>query len=292
MFLNRKIISFIVIVILGLTHPIEANSPPSSIRWVVYYTDKAPIEAFEAYDICVFDSLTHPPLIPLKQDKKTLLGYVSLGEVEQYRPYFKDVKEQNLFIKENPNWKGSYYVDLRNPLWAKRVIEEIIPRLIRKGFDGIFMDTLDNAEFLEDTDPVLYKGMKEAAINLVKAIRQNYPTLKIMMNRGFQILPKLVNVIDMEMGEVIYTHYNFKTKKYNFQPIEEQNACLKALQEAQKSNPHLQVFTLDYWNKNDPKGIAKIYKRQRENGFIPYVATIKLNEIIPEPESQHEKKAK
>ena len=263
----------------------------SPFRWVTYYSNKAPLEAFKPYQLCVFDSTEHPPLMALKQANKTLLGYISLGEVEQYRSHFKEVKKEGILLDENPNWKGSFFVDLRNALWVKRVVEELVPAILQKGFDGIFMDTLDNAETLEERDPIKYEGMKQAAIDLVKAIRQNYPQIKIMMNRGFQLLPQLTSVIDMEMGEVIYTQYDFQKKKYLLQPLEEHKYYVKTLKEAQKANPSLKVFTLDYWDKTKTQEISNIYKKQREDGFIPYVATIKLNEIIPEPGENHAKKS-
>lgn len=259
------------------------------LRWVCYYSDKASNKDFAPYDICVLDSTHYPPLIPLKQDEKILMGYLSLGEVENYRFYFHDVKKQGILLKENPNWKGSFYVDVRNPLWAKRVVEDLVPKILQEGFDGIFLDTLDNAEFLEDTDPHTYKGMKEAAVNLVKAIRQNYPQIKIMMNRGFQILPKVVNVIDMELGEAIYSGYDFDKKNYKLQTREEYQEAVEILKEAQEQNPKLKVFTLDYWNKKDTQKIAEIYQQQRTDGFIPYVATIKLDEIIAEPKVKRAK---
>ena len=58
-----------------------------SVPWVAYYSDDAPPEAFSAYRIVVLDSHSHPLLAPLSDRGKTLLGYLSLGEVEEHRPY-------------------------------------------------------------------------------------------------------------------------------------------------------------------------------------------------------------
>jgi len=61
-------------------------------RYCVYYNDEAPIEAFSPYDLIVLDSTYHPKLEGLIEQKKTLLGYISLGEVEGERDYFEQVK--------------------------------------------------------------------------------------------------------------------------------------------------------------------------------------------------------
>lgn len=277
---------FIILGILAFSSLVFGKETPlaSHKKWVVYYSDKEPVEAFAPYELCVFDSKEHPPLGPLKQQGKTLLGYISLGEVEHYRSHYEAVKKEGLLMDENPNWKGSYYVDVRDPRWTKRIVEELIPRILHKGFDGIFMDTLDNPEFLENKYPRKYSGMKQAAVQLVKAIRQNFPTIKIMMNRAFELLPDLATVIDMEMGEVTYTQYDFQNKKYLPQPQKEHEYYVKQMLDAKKLNPKLEIYTLDYWYKGQKEMIAKIYKLQRDKGFHPYVATIDLHAIIPEPQ--------
>lgn len=42
-------------------------------------------------------------------------------------------------------------------------------------------------------------------------------------------------------------------------------------------------MTLDYWNPADTAGLRRIYRAQRANGFLPYVATVELDRLVPEP---------
>jgi hypothetical protein len=58
---------------------------------------------------------------------------------------------------------------------------------------------------------------------------------------------------------------------------------IRMLQSALQRRPQLQVFTLDYWDPADRAGVARIYAEQRKNGFHPYVATVGLDRIVPEP---------
>lgn len=252
-------------------------------RYCVYYGDKASLEAFSPYDLVVFDADYHPMLEGLIQQDKTVLGYISLGEVESEREFFDQVKEEGILLKENENWKGSYYVDFRDPRWTKRVIEDLIPGILFQRFDGIFLDTLDNAGDMERTDPERFKGMIEAAADLVRTIRMHYPSIPIMMNRGYELLPLVGDQIDMVMGESVYADYNFETKSYQFVQEDLYLEQVKILNEAKSQFKDLKVYTLDYWNPDEPDTIKKIYEVQRENGFIPYVATIDLHKIIPEP---------
>ncbi len=252
-------------------------------RYCVYYSDQAQANAFSAFDMVVLDSDYHPYLQGFIQNKKTILGYISLGEVESQRSYFDEVKSEGILLQENKYWPGSFFVDVRDPKWTRRVIEDLIPDILTKRFDGLFLDTLDNPGELERRDPEKYAGMLAAAVQLVKEIRRNYPEIQIMMNRGYELLPEVGGEIDMEMGESVYADYNFEAKHY--QLVEEglYQEQVQILKNAQSLYPSLKIFTLDYWNPADTTGIKKIYQVQRQNGFIPYVATVELNTIVPEP---------
>lgn len=253
-------------------------------RWVVYYSDEAEIGEFAPYSLVVLDSDKHPFLLPFFERGKTVLGYLSLGEVERYRSYFQEVRKEGILLQENKDWKGSYFVDVRDKRWAKRVIEELIPNILHQKFDGLFLDTLDNPEYLENLDPEMYRGMEQAAIDLVKAIRIHYPNIKIMMNRGYGLLPELADTIDMELGESVYADYDFRDGTYKIVNRGDYLKQVVILKRARKTNPHLEVYTLDYWYPNDKEKIKEIYAKERHNGFIPYVATIKLDKIIAEPQ--------
>ncbi len=252
-------------------------------RWLAYYSDKASPRDFNAYALLVLDSDYRPELAPLSEHGKTLLGYLSLGEAEQHRHYFGEVRKEGLLLDENPNWAGSHSIDIRDRNWTERVIYELIPALLHQGFDGVFLDTLDSPLHLERQDPQRYQGMTDAAIRLVRTIRKHYPHIKIMLNRAYEILPQVAGDIDIVLGESVYADYDFESKSYQRVPKQLYQQQLAYLKEAVRHNPALKVFTLDYWEPQDHAGIAAIYREQRANGFVPYVATVALDRIVPEP---------
>ena len=47
------------------------------------------------------------------------------------------------------------------------LIDIAVPAILAKGYDGIFMDTLDNAEAMERQNPIENKGMVAAGAALV-----------------------------------------------------------------------------------------------------------------------------
>lgn len=251
--------------------------------WVVYYSDQAPLDAFDPYGVVVLDSEYHPPLRPLADRGKTLLGYVSLGEVERHRPWFAAVEAEGLLGAENPNWPGSFYVDVRDPRWTQRVLTDIVPGILRRGFHGVFLDTLDNPVYLEEADPARWAGMTEAAATLVRALRLHYPRMPIMLNRAYALLPEVGGSIDMVLGESVHADYDFDAETYGWVEDDLYREQVRLLKEAKTRHPGLAVMTLDYWRPDDAATIARIYAEQRRNGFNPYVATVELDRIVPEP---------
>ena len=253
-------------------------------RWVVYYTDALPASAFSYYHVVVFDREKHPPLSPLIAEEKTLLGYISLGEAETYRSNFTSIKEAGLLLGTGQEWKGNPVIDTRNPAWQAMVLDELIPALLKKGFDGIMIDTVDSIVWLENNNPSRYSGMKTAMVTLIKTIRARYPAIKIMLNRGFDILPQVAGDIDMFLAESTLSTLDHASKEFVLLSPAEREHYLRLLKAAKAKSPRLKIYTVDYWPTGDIEGVKKIYATQRRAGFIPYVSTMDLQAHTPEPQ--------
>lgn len=259
------------------------STNPLYCNWVVYYNNAASTSDFDEFNPIALDADFHPSLPPLLAEGKTLLGYISLGEVGSYRYYFNDVQQAGILISENPNYPGSWYVDIRSPYWTNLMISTVIPNILNQGFQGLIMDSLDIPIYLEAINPSTYAGMTQAAIDLVIAIRNNFPNAPLMMNRAYQILNSVGGYITYALGESVYTTYNWGTQQYTYEDQGGYQWQLSYLQGAQALYPNLQVMTLDYWDPADPTTIKQIYKVERNNGFVPYVTSIDLYHITPEP---------
>ena len=252
-------------------------------RWLVYYSNTEPTRTFNPYSLLILDGRYHPPLRPLAESGKTLVGYLSLGEAAKDYTYFGALQSEGLLVRPSSTWQGNYYIDIRDPRWRARVCESIIPEILARGFHGLFLDTLDNALHLEQTDPAKYKGMNEAGAQLISAIRCRFPKILLVLNRAYTLLDTVVTDIDVALGESVYATFDFQRKKYCLVDAGLYKTQVTMLQAAVRKRPGLRIFTLDYWDPSDAEGIARIYKEQRSNGFSPYVATIDLTRIVNEP---------
>ena len=254
----------------------------SQTPFLVYYGASTDL-AIGAFALAALDSdLNLAPLDRFRRDA-TYLGYLSLSEVHSGRPYFAELAAEGLLAGANANWPDARFIDLRHENWRRRVVNDLVPGILRKGFDGVFLDTLDSAEFLETQDPSRYGGMVEGAADLVRAIRTAFPDTLIMINRGFAVLPRIAGQFDMVLGESVRTTFDAETGRYSFVSESDYEWQRQQLWAAGRRDPNLQLFSLDYWDPNDKENIAKIYTEERANGFIPYVATPDLTRIIPPP---------
>ena len=250
-------------------------------RFVICYGADATADDFAPYSRAVLDADHHIPLSPLKTRGIQLFGYISLGESDSAR---RDHSVGASFLLgSNPNWPDAHYVDLRNPAWHALVLDRLIPAVLAQGFDGLFIDTLDDAAFLEQSDPVRNRGMIEAAAALMREIHTRYPNIPLMLNRAYEVGALVADTLESVLAESLSSTYDFKTRRYHLRPKPDRDWGLARLAELRRLNPRLRLYSLDYWEPGDRAGVTRLYQQERDAGLVPYVATIDLQRIVPEP---------
>jgi hypothetical protein len=105
-----------------------------------------------------------------------------------------------------------------------------------------------------------------------------------MVNRGYALLPDIAGSIDFVLGESVMASFDPNTKAYARVADADVEWQVNELRKAKALNPSLEIFTLDYWDPADVDGVRQIYRRQRANGFVPYVSTPMLDRLVKEPQ--------
>lgn len=257
-----------------------AASP--ALDWGIDYGAATDPATARRYRLLVLEPDHDRAIAPLRGAGATLLGYVSFGEVERQRPYVAALERAGALLAPNVHWPDARLADLRHPLWRATLLDTVIPAILAKGYDGIFIDTLDNAEALEARDPAM-KGMVAAGAALVAAVRARFPRLRIMLNRGYAALPEAARHIDYVLAEAMATRWSFAEKRYERLSDSDWEWQATRLRAARARHPALQAMTLDYWDPADVAAVAALYLRERAAGFHPYVATLALDRLLPEP---------
>ena len=81
--------------------------------------------------------------------KRLVYSYLSVGEAEDYRYYWKKKWNKNKpkwIVKENSEWEGNYKVRYWNTEWQS-ILYGYLSRIIRAGFDGVYLDVIDAYEY-------------------------------------------------------------------------------------------------------------------------------------------------
>lgn len=255
---------------------------PNKIIFCVYYGANLATDQIRDYQLLVLE----PDAISIKAmdwpADKTYLGYLSVGEIHQSRPYWWRVVGRPYLLERNPDWAGAYRIDVRSEEWQVLLLDEIIPSILGRGYHGLFLDTVDTARYLEGRDSGGFKGSQQSLIQLIKHIRARFPSIKIMINNGLELLPELGGVIDGVFVEALYTHYNFQTRVAGPTP-EAVYLAKEALLTAFKTGYSKPIFNLIYDSDEDSELVRWARQRSEQLGFHWYLSRVELNQLGMHP---------
>ena len=115
-------------------------------------------------------ALTQSELAALREDRKIILSYLSIGEAEDYRDYWQDGWEAgnpSFIDHENPEWEGNFKVKYWMQEW-QTIIDSRVAEIAEAGYDGVYLDIIDAYEYYEESDRV---DAAEEMVEFVSSIR-------------------------------------------------------------------------------------------------------------------------
>lgn len=242
----------------------------------VFLHANPPLEMFYAFDWAIVDpdgtDLSKVSRELASKKKARVFAYLSVGEVEPYREDFSKVRKEWI-LGENKYWK-SYIVDVRRPEYEKLLMERV-KRISEKGYDGLFLDTLDSYQMVLDKKE--WKSYERAQAEIIKRIKSTYPHLMIITNRGFEIFEDVKGYIDGFLVEGLFSKLDFKTDTYVPVPEEERKWLLERLKPIKALN--IPIIIVDYADLSNKKQVNELIGKISSLGFIPYISEKELNVI-------------
>ena len=252
-------------------------------HWACYYGDKPELlKKLENYDLVIMEPDIEN-FTPPEKTKTTYIGYVSLGEAERFRWYWYHIEGKKFILWENKNWKDDFIIDIRSIEWQNLLVEKIIPRILKKGYHGLFFDTIDTPIYLEERNPKKFKGSVEALAYLIHRIRKKYPEIILISNNGLRAIEHFGTHIDIFLIEGLNTTYDFKRKKYKIADIDWRNHRLSLIHKNRELINQKPVIVIDYLLKTQNYLRNLSLNICKENGLIPYHTTVDLHSLFPSP---------
>lgn len=194
-----------------------------------------------------------------------VLAYVSVIEVPPWLAEFKmlgpeDFLQNNGKIMTNQVW-GTYLADICSPRW-RNLLKNRVCRLLETGYDGLFLDTIGDLEFIA-LPGRRRDSLVMAAVDFLRELREAYPRHLVVQNNG---LGKVYRLSADLVDGVCWENPPFGSKD----SAAWVQGMIARLRQLRQDKPELQVFLL--LEENEAGAIEMARDVAAKNGFFLYVA--------------------
>ena len=206
---------------------------------------------------------------------RLMIGYLSIGAAENYRPYWQPDWNTNpppWLLQEDPAWPGSFNVAYWNAAWQAIMLAQL-DRGIESGFDGVYLDLVDAYE-QNPQQPTARADMVRWVCTLAAHARARDPHFLIIPQNASELIrdPGYAPCVDALGNEETFVYaMNTPTEAARQTTLLSDYALWKA-----RGKP---VFAIDYAD-TEPL-VTQTYARARADGLIPYVTIRDVDVLTP-----------
>ncbi|HSD40173.1 MAG TPA: bifunctional glycoside hydrolase 114/ polysaccharide deacetylase family protein [Rhodocyclaceae bacterium] len=232
-----------------------------------HYGANAPLDELHAFDIAVVDPDHGFDPSAYRTPGNELFAYVSVGEVNPSRPYASQILPA-WRLATNQAW-GSIVIDQRPAAWREFFYAKAISPLWARGYRGFFLDTLDSYQLGgNQADPI---AQQAGLVALIKGLRQRFPGIRLIANRGFELMPGLSGDIEAVAAESLFRGWDAASRSYRAVPEQDRAWLLEKLGEV-KRRYGIPVIAIDYVSPDDRALARETAQKIRELDIVPWVA--------------------
>ena len=226
------------------------------------------------------------------QPQRKVIAYLSIGEAEDYRPYWRKEwgTRKNLAAAapawlgpENPEWKGNYRVKYWSAEWQKLILAAV-DDVMGRGFDGVYLDIVDGfetfeqdgKEFIDDrVNPETKQSYRRDMVDWVKAIgaraRAKNPAALVIPQNGSQLVAHadfLAAISGIGIEDLFTNGHKLQPKSHTDEVL----AHLKKIAEAK-----MPALLIEYPKTAERQALTK--KLAAENGLVLLVTDRQLKTL-------------
>lgn len=256
-------------------HAGPGSAGPPSVAF--YYGDDMPVDALAQFDWAVVETahVDERELAGIRRHGTEVFAYVSVGEVERWRGRPEGLPDAAI-LGENEAW-DSEVADLTHPAWRTHLIEHRIAPLWQAGYRGFFLDTLDSFRLVfSGSDEI--RVQRDALADLIRALRERFPGIQLILNRGFEVLDEVHGGVRAVAAESLYRRWDPAAERYVEVPEANRDYLLAQLRRA-RDDYDLPVIAIDYVPPARRELARETARRIDAHGFIPWVSNPALDQV-------------
>lgn len=214
--------------------------------------------------------------------RRVVLAYMSIGEAEVYRFYWKaewsePARRPAWILEENKQWRGNFRVRYWDPAWQAIIFgnpDAYLDRIMAAGFDGIYFDRADVHEDLGPANPAAEQEMVTFITRLAAYARARNPGFLLVMQNAEELLDRrdVLAAIDAIAKEDLFFGINHDSMPNDEDTV---NWSVEALRKVRRTGrPVLVVEYLD-----DAEKAREARRRAAAERFVIHFAPRDLGEL-------------
>ena len=270
---RRRRTVWFLLVLWGVSPQVLAKPPTVAF----YYGMHPAVRELADFDLVVVDPDSDFAPVQYPRSRAHWIAYVSVGEVTPNRGYY-DLFPKSWILGDDPNW-NSEIIDQTSPAWPVYFAEQVVRPLWNRGYRGFFLDTLDSWRKVV-TDPREQERQQAGLVRLIETLHRKFPQAQIILNRGFELLPRVHSLVNAVVVESVFQGWNQKDKTYYAVSAQDTRWLLSQI-DAIRRQYRLPVIVLDYCDPQETDCAAQDISVLRRAGVIPYVSDGLLQIVNP-----------
>ncbi|MBE0491337.1 MAG: endo alpha-1,4 polygalactosaminidase [Sulfurospirillum sp.] len=204
--------------------------------------------------------------------KEKIYAYVSIGETDKHIKGYQNI-QKNWILAENKAWM-SEVLDIKNKEYQEYLFKEMIEPRIKEGFKNFFFDTLDSYQLASSTKEER-EANEKALASFINLFHQKYPDVKLIINRGFEIIADVHEAIEAVLFESYYM--GIGGEKLAYKEVSDEDRVWLDIHINKIKSYGIDVISLEYLDPKDMDKAPAIIEKVQLKGMIPYVAKRELD---------------
>lgn len=243
-----------------------------------YYGDEAPISTLYGYDWLVLqpDMVAEARIDLLGRGGTKPLAYVAIDEIARSHQLYLNIRE-DWVLGENPAW-DSVILDITNQDVQEFILDELIFAAVSRGFQGVFLDTLDSHRLTERGRSRTAEFAKAQA-SVISALKARHPDAIVIANRGFHLPASTKQLVDALAFESYFAGYDANTDRYRPVAAKDRAWLDVQIDEWLEASPDTAIIAIDYTETESEA--VEISRELRKLGMLPVVTDHSVTRLPP-----------